>query len=416
MKLVEQHIIKSNHKYYKELRDLMHISKNLYNTALYEIRQYYFDAKDDDSKKYKYLNYYAIWKLLKDRNDENYRALDSHCAQETLKILDQNFSSFFALLKKKNAGLYTERVRIPKYLSKEGHFLLQYSQLSYKFLEDGIIKIPKTKMVFYTKKRNIKMVRFIPKNGYIVFEVIYEVDDIKLKQDNGNYLSIDLGLNNLATCTSNFSQSFIINGKPLKSINQYYNKKLAKLKSELEIKNNKKSSKQTQKLTLKRNSKIKDYLHKTSKYIINQAVNKSLNTIIIGKNKEWKQEINIGRVNNQNFVQIPFNQLISLLSYKAKLKGINVLLQEESYTSKASFLDNDNIPTFKKGQIVSDEEKQFSGKRIKRGLYQSQDGKLLNADVNGSLNILRKNLKVASDDLLSPTCRGLVFNPVKINF
>ena len=414
MILVEQHIIKSNHPSFKVLDDLCFKSKNLYNCALYEVRQHYFKSLIDTSQKYKYLNYFSINSLLKDT--EQYKALQSQCAQQTLKVLDQNFSSFFALLKKKKAKDYTERVQIPKYLKPDGRFMVKFpsNSLSKKYLEDGIIKIPKTSLKFFTKQTNIKEVRFIPRNGYISLEVVYEVKDQVLKTDNQRYLSIDLGLNNLATCTSNVSPAFIINGRPLKSMNQFYNKTLAKAKSELEIKNKAKSSKKIKKLTLKRNNKIKDYLHKATKQVINQVVDNSLNTIIIGKNKEWKQEINIGRVNNQNFVQVPHSQFISILSYKAKLKGINVLIQEESYTSKASFLDNDNIPTFKKGQIVSDEEKQFSGKRTKRGLYVSGKGISLNADVNGSLNIMRKYLKASSDDLISPACRGLVFNPVKV--
>lgn len=414
MILVEQHIIKSNHPSFKVLDDLCFKSKNLYNCALYEVRQHYFASKDDPGIKYKYLNFYETNRLMKD--NQWYNSLQSQAAQQTLMLLDQNFKSFFALLRKKLAKDYTERVQIPKYLKPDGRFMVKFpsNSLSKKYLEDGIIKIPKTSLKFFTKQTNIKEVRFIPRNGYISMEVVYEVKDQVLKTDNQRYLSIDLGLDNLATCASNKIKPFIINGRPLKSMNQFYNKKLAKLKSELEIKNKAKSSKKTKKLTLKRNNKIKDYLHKAAKQVINQVVDNSLNTIIIGKNKEWKQEINIGRKNNQNFVQVPFNQFVQMVTYKAALLGINVIQQEESYTSKASFLDNDNIPTFKKGQIVSDEEKQFSGKRTKRGLYVSGKGISLNADVNGSLNIMRKHLKVSSDDLISPTCRGLVFNPVKV--
>ena len=225
-------------------------------------------------------------------------------------------------------------------------------------------------------------------------------------------MSIDLGIDNLASCSSNVFNSFIINGKPVKSINQYYNKKKAKLQAELELKNKKKSSKQIQNLTLKRNNKIKDYFHKASRYIVNQLVNQSINTLIIGKNDGWKQETNIGNVNNQNFTSIPHQMFINQLKYKCQLEGINVIEQEESYTSKVSFFDNDFIPTYQ----VNDELFKSSGKRIKRGLFRTQNGLLINADINGSLNIMRKYLNEVCDEIISPANRGLVMNPVKIQF
>ncbi len=279
-------------------------------------------------------------------------------------------------------------------------------------LEKGIIKLPKTNIQFKTKQKNIKQVRIVPKNNYLVLEVVYEATIKELLKDNKRYMSIDLGIDNLTTCSSNVSKSFIINGKPVKSINQYYNKKKARLQSELELKNKKKSSKQIQNLTLKRNNKIKDYFHKASRYIVNQLVNQSINTLIIGKNDGWKQETNIGKKNNQNFVNIPHQMFIKQLKYKCQLEGINVVEQEESYTSKVSFFDNDFIPTYQ----VNDELFKSSGKRIKRGLYKTSNGLLVNADINGSLNIMRKYLNEVCDDLISPANRGLVMNPVKIQF
>ena len=225
-------------------------------------------------------------------------------------------------------------------------------------------------------------------------------------------MSIDLGIDNLASCSSNVTNSFIINGKPVESINQFHDKKKARVKSELELKNKKKTSKQLQNLTLKRNNKIKDYFHKASRYIVNQLVNQSINTLIIGKNDGWKQETNIGNVNNQNFTSIPHQMFIIQLKYKCQLEGINVVEQEESYTSKVSFFDNDFIPTYQ----VNDELFKSSGKRIKRGLYKTKDNLLINADINGSLNIMRKYLNEVCDDLISPANRGLVMNPVKIQF
>lgn len=255
----------------------------------------------------------------------------------------------------------------------------------------------------WTNKQNVQQLRFIPKNGYIMFEIVYNKKEKGLMYDNGNYLGIDLGLNNLASCVSNTGSCFIINGKPLKSINQYYNKRLAYLKSKL--KGNKQVSRQIRSLTNKRNNKIKDYLHKASRVLINHVVSNGINTIVIGHNRCWKQEINIGKRNNQNFVSIPFNMFISMISYKATLEGINVKIVEESYTSKCSFLDNE--------QICKHEG--YAGRRIKRGLFKTSSGSIINADINAAFNIIRKSAKEAFDVSTLPGGRGFWWNPVRIS-
>ena len=231
-----------------------------------------------------------------------------------------------------------------------------------------------------------------------------------MKEDNGNYLSIDLGIDNLCACSSNISNSFLIDGKRLKSINQRYNKYKSKLQSELPA--NKYWSNKLNDITKKRNFRINNYLHNTSAYIMNHAVSNNINTIIIGYNKEWKQDINIGRINNQKFLEIPFYTLVNQIIYKGQMNGIRVVLQEESYTSKASFFDNDHIPTYKKGNSVP---LKFSGTRIKRGLYKTGSGLSVNADINGSLNILRKYLKCNSDAIIQSADIGFVVNPLIIN-
>ena len=403
MKLVEQHIIKSNNVLYRELDNLCFLSKNLYNQALYRIRQQFFKDKT-------FKNYSEVNRELHDENQVDYRALPANSSQETLKLVNYNYSSFFKSLQKE-----IKSARIPGYLDKtKGRQIVVYNHMTLpsNLLEKGIIKLPKSNLQFRTKQKKINQVRIVPKNNYIVLEVIYEASIKELLKDNKRYMSIDLGIDNLASCSSNVSKSFIINGKPVKSINQFYNKKKSRLQSELEIKNKKKTSKQLQNLTLKRNNKIKDYFHKASRYIVNQLVNQSINTLIIGKNDGWKQETNIGKKNNQNFINIPHQMFINQLKYKCQLEGINVVEQEESYTSKVSFFDNDFIPTYQ----VNDELFKSSGKRIKRGLYKTSDGLLINADINGSLNIMRKYLNEFCDDLISPANRGLVMNPVKIQF
>ena len=404
MILVEQQIIKSNHPHFNELRGLMSVSKSLYNMALYNVRQHYFESKNDDSVKYKFLSYVENWKKLK--TTEVFQTLDSHCGQEIIKLVDKGFRSFFTLICKRKQGDYQERCSIPKYKDKNEYCPLIFPQ--FPKIKNGVIKVPKSKMTFKTKVENVKQFRFIHKGNHIVLEVLYEVEEPALLADNGKYVAIDLGIDNLCSVSSNCCNSFIINGKPVKSINQYYNKKKARLQKRIKKCQNKSKSKRINRLTEKRNRKVKDYFHKTSRFIVNQLVSNQINTLIVGYNKGWKQEVNIGKRNNQKFVQIPFNTLLDMLHYKCNLVGISVIVTEESYTSKCSFIDNEEI---KKKEV-------YDGKRTKRGLYKSKDGRTINADINGSYNIMRKGLvKVALDDRIIsyPECRGFVYNPDKFN-
>ena len=330
-------------------------------------------------------------------------------ASQSCRRSGKDFKSFFALICKKNRGEYTSRCSIPKYKDKDGFNVIIYegSDFNKKQIEHGIIKIPKSKVVIKTKQTSIKQVRIIPRGNHLVVEVLYEAEESTLLEDNGRYAAIDLGIDNLCSIASNCCNSFIINGKPVKSINQYYNKKKAKLQKRVKKCQNHNKSKRLNKLTEKRNRKVKDYFHKASRYIVNQLVSNRINTLVIGYNKGWKQEVNIGKRNNQKFAGIPFMMLRDMLSYKCSLEGINVIVTEESYTSKCSFIDNEEI---KKKEI-------YLGKRTKRGLYKSKDGKLINADINGSYNIMRKGLKkVALDSKVTYSeCRGFVYNPDKFN-
>lgn len=368
MILTERHIIKETDNRFAELDNLCYLSKNLYNAGLYTVRQYYFNNN-------KFLSYVSNVSIMSATDNIDYRTLPSKVSQQTLKLVEQNFKSFFGSLKAK-----VGKVKIPKYLPKDGRQVVVYTNqaVSKKWLTKGLIKLSNCEALIKTNVKDIKQVRIVPKGNHIVVEVLYEADEKILKEDNGRYCSIDLGLNNLATIGSNVIKPIIVNGKPLKSINQYYNKKLAKLKSNLN--GNKKTSKRIKSLTLKRNNKIKDYLHKASRLIINHLISNNINTLVIGKNDGWKKEIRIGKRNNQNFVQIPHTTFVNMLQYKAKLEGINVILQEESYTSKCSFLDNEDIC----------KHVEYKGKRIKRGLFRTKLNRLINADLNGALNILKK--------------------------
>ena len=371
MYLTERHIIKNN----KELDMICFKSKNLYNKALYLVRQHYFNTKS-------YLDWIKIDRLMVGSKDVDYYTLPTKVSKQTLMLLDRNFKSFFALLKKKKNNTYDKPVRIPRYLDKEGRYITTFPKdaVSKKSLKKGLIKLSSLSIEIPTKvtESDLVEVRVLPRNNHHVVEVVYKVDDVEPKSDNRRYASIDLGLNNLATVSSNVVKPFIINGRPLKSINQYWNKEKSRLQSLL--KGNKKTSKRIESITNKRNNKVKDYLHKSSKMLVNFLVSNDISTLVIGYNEEWKQNINIGKRNNQSFVNMSFYTFIKQLEYKCKLEGISVILTEESYTSKCSFLDNESV----------EKHENYLGKRIKRGLFRSAKNRIINADLNGSLNILKK--------------------------
>lgn len=407
MQLTERHIINNSHSLYKECDELCFKSKNLYNYALYLIKQEINKTIEEKEKGLRenihYLNYYDINKIMIQTQQPDYVALPRKVSNQTLMALDRNWKSFFKSIRdyKKNSSKYYNTPKPPKYLHKIcGRFLTTYEKgaISKTYLKNNIISLSGTNIKLKTKQTNINQVRIVPLLDQYVIEVIYTKEDVIKLSDNQKYLSIDLGINNLATITTNIKKikPLIINGKPLKSINQYYNKHNSELKSILEKRNKKKQSKQLNKLTIKRNNKINDYLHKASRHIVSLAKEKEINTIIIGKNENWKQNSNIGKKNNQNFVNIPHSRFISMIRYKSEKEGINIILQEESYTSKASFFNLDEIPTYKKSL---EDKYSFSGYRVKRGLYKLKDDKrTINADVNGSYNILRKAIPNAFAD------------------
>lgn len=399
MILVEKHIINENHSYFNECDILCFKSKNIYNQGLYNVRQYYFENK-------KYLTLKENFHKIK--YQESYKELPRKVSNQTIKLIDKNFKSFFSLLKNE-----TIKNKIPHYLDKEnGRYVTIFEKQALglrEFKKTGCIHLSQTNISVKTKITDfnlIKEVRIIPRGNHYVIEVVYE-RECKIN-NNTKIASVDPGLNNLATITfDSGSQPYIINGKPLKSINQYYNKGKAELQSILEKQYGRKTSKKIKKLTYKRNNKINDYLHKSSRILVNQLVSEHVGTIVLGKNIGQKQDSNIGKVNNQNFVGIPTFKFLDMIKYKCELEGINVIWQEESYTSKASFLNSDFIPTYGK----DNPEYQFNGKRIKRGLYKTCDGKLINADVNGSYNILRKAIPNAFVNGIE----DVAVHPVRLN-
>ena len=368
---------------YDELDGMMFLSKNLYNTCLYTERQKFFEKRDSkDSTLKGFLTDFELSKKLQDEDNPDYRALPSAVSQQVCKQVYLAYKSFFSLFEK---GM---KPKLPKYLDKEkGRNKLSFTKnaFSQSKLKSGIIKFIKFDCSFklpeYIDPESVQQIDIIKtQNKTIKILIIYSTDKVPLKEDNNRVLGIDLGLNNLMSVVSNTNdfKPLIYDGKYLKSVNQFCNKQVSNLKS---LSKNL-STKRICSIYRNRMNKINSCLHRYSSDLINQAVSNNFNTIVIGKNTSWKQEINLGRRNNQNFVYIPFNSLINKIKYKASLKGIKVIETEESYTSKCSFFD-DEFPC---------KHDTYQGERIHRGLFKSSKG-TINADLNGALNIIRKVFK-----------------------
>ena len=381
MDLTEKEIIYSTDERFVLIKDLCHLSKNLYNAALYDVRQYYFETKS-----------YRTWqsqKLVFTKNhNPDYYALQSNLAGEVLMQVGRQFIGFFN--DKSN-----KKKRIPKYKNKNGYNIITFPKLAiskyikfdrYKQLYTYTLCKKSYNLKIQSSNPNIKMVKFVYDEAKDLIKCfkIYEVEQPELKSDNSRYFSIDPGLNNIVSIYNNIGiRPFLYNGRPIKSINQYYNKTNAKLHSELPA--NVKSSKRLKQLSFKRNNKIDYEMHKISTHIINEAVKNDISKIFIGNNIGWKSTIKMGKRNNQNFVNIPHTKLFNQLLYKGLLNGIEVIFTEESYTSKASFFDKDELPIYDETT-----KHKFSGRRISRGLYKDSKGNLWNADLNGGGNIMRK--------------------------
>ncbi len=406
MQLVEQHIIGKSDPRYSIIDEAAFKSKNLYNAANYEIRQAFI-------REGKYLNYRKTQRCM--QSHEAYKALPAKVSQQILMLLDKNWKSFFEGLEayKKDSSAFLGRPKLPKYKDKiRGRNILIYTDQAVSRnlnnREQGIIKLSMLAIIVKTKQKEIDQVRIVPRNGYYMIEVVYEKAVKQVPMNSTYYAGIDIGMNNLVALTSNKPafQSVVVNGRPIKSVNQFYNKRKAELQKKL---GHTSTTKRIERITNKRNRRINHYLHTVSKRIIDLLVEEKIGVLCIGKNDAWKQEVNMGKRTNQNFVQIPHARLVQMFTYKAELVGIAVKITEESYTSKASFLDRDSLPVSKPG----DETKYaFSGKRVKRGLYRASNGRYINADINGAGNIIRK---VAPDAFGSEGVEDFVVHPVRMN-
>lgn len=391
------------------LRELCRLSKNLYNVGLYTVRQYFFEER-------KHLRYESAYHLCKD--NENYSLLNTDIAQQTLKVVDRTFRGFYGLIKAVKTGAYQQKVRLPHYLPKDGYFVLIIPRIKVK---DGFFKVPMSpafKKQFgeialtfpeRLKEETIKEIRIHPKYNARFFEVefVSKVEPEPVETVSGNVLSIDLGLDNLATCVDTSGASFIVDGRKLKSINQWFNKENARLQSIKERQKIERLTERQVRLYINRSNQVRDYLNKAARLIIDHCISGKIECLIIGFNQGMKQNINLGRRTNQNFVQIPFYTFRNKLKSLCERYGLSYKEQEESYTSLSSFLDSDDLPVYNADKPAT---YQFSGKRVKRGLYRSRDGHLINADCNGAANIGRKSKQNGFTGL----SRGCLAQPLRI--
>lgn len=397
--LTERHIIRENHVFFDECARLSFLAKNLYNATLYAQRQSFFNPD------VKFINYYDVNKEFTDNNQFDYRALPAKVSKQVQMLVDKSFKSYFTLLKKKNKGGYDKPVKIPRYLDKtKGRFVVPYPKDAISLKTDGFVKLSKTDISIPTRidKDSIVGVRIVPKGNHYIIEVLYDVVKPTIEVDYSRVAFVDPGLNNLMAVTSNVFNPILYNGKPIKSINQLANKNASKRqglrnpwKPNVKTKNKDRvqqvifprlesdNSKLTKLIWSKRSNRINDYFHKVTTNLMNHLVLYDIKTVVMGHNIGQKQDIKLGNFTNQNFVNIPYTKLINMLEYKCQLAGINFIVHEESYTSLCSFVDREDIC----------KHKDYFGNRVERGLFETSFGLLINADVNGSLNIGRKYLE-----------------------
>jgi putative transposase len=401
MQLVERHVIKRADSRFQAIDRAAFASKNLYNAANYVVRQAFIHEGV-------YLPYHDMDCRM--HQQEAYQALPAKVAQWVLRLLEKNWQSYFAALAAWQAdpSKFLGRPRLPGYKDKQkGRNLLVYTvqALSVPALRAGMIVPSMLGITVKTRCKSVQQVRVIPRIGFYVVEVIYEQEPILAGVNPALHAGVDVGLTNLAMLTSD-KPGFVprvVNGRPVKSINQFYNKRRAELQSQLGAAH---TSWRLERMTAKRTRRIDHYLHTASRRIIDLLVAEGIGALVIGKNPLWKQEVRMGRRTNQNVVSVPHTRFIEMLTYKAALEGIQVLVTEESYTSQASFLDGDPLPVYDPMQPAPT----FSGRRVKRGVYRAADGRHINSDVNGAYNIMRK----VAPEAFAQGSRGCVVHPVRL--
>jgi len=380
----------------KNISGLCHLSKNLYNEANYIVRQEF-------SKTGRWIRNYDLDHLL--HQSDNYKSLPSQTSQQILKLVDESWKSFFNTMKeyKKHPEKFRGRPKIPRYKKKNGEYILVFTSWR-KGIEKGWLILPKkVGLKIRTRiKEGLRQVRIIPKGvGYVV-EIIYEKMLNVVEKDKERIAGIDFGSVNIITMVNNIGEKPIVvkdDGCGIKSINQFYNKRKSELQSIYDLQNIKDGDK-LKRLRVKCEKKAKDYIHKLTRFIVNWCTRYNIGLIIFGYNKNWKQNVKIGKRNNQMFTQIPFADIIERTQYKAEEIGIEVKVQEESYTSKCSFLDNESV----------EQHEKYLGRRKTRSLFRSGDGTIIHADVNAGYNIIRKAIPKA---FISGRIGGCGLHPVQ---
>jgi len=394
VKRVEHIWLKDN----KTFSSLAHLSKNLYNEANYIIRQEFF-------KKGKWIRYNELNKLLLEES-ENYRALPAQTAQHVLMLLDKSWKSFFKAIKiwKVHPEKFLRRPRIPGYKEKNGEHILVFTKQQAKLKNGWLILPKKVGLKVKTRlKEGLREVRIIPKGVGYTLEIVYEKVIKVIERNKERIAGIDIGVRNLITMVNNIGEPpIVVKGGVAKSINQFYNKEKARARSAYDLQGIKKGKK-VKRLSVKRERKLNDFFHKVSRLVVDWCVVHEIGTIVIGHNDNWKQEVELSKRNNQTFVQMPFAKLIQQIGYKAEEKRIEVKEQEESHTSKCSFLDGEPIEHYE----------EYVGKRKSRGLFRSAKGVIINADVNAAYNIIRKAVPKAFAKAEADGIEGVGLHPVR---
>ncbi|WP_049996384.1 RNA-guided endonuclease InsQ/TnpB family protein [Halococcus sediminicola] len=405
-KSLRQNLRSLDREEYQILRKMSRLSKNLYNRHLYEVRQHYFDNGE-------YLNYYNTYNQIK--SNENYELLPSQAAQQTMKQADKGFQSFFKLIEKKKEGKYQANCSPPNYLEKDGFHPITFPNQSFQLKEDYIrVGVPKQFREEYgfsrkeiripftyeeVRQSEIKQLQILPKSNaeYFEYRIIYEEDAEEVETEEETFLSIDLGVDNLATCVDHSGRSFILDGRALKSTNRWYNKRRAKLQSIKDKQGIERETNRMQRIRRKRENKIHDYFNKAVRGLVDYCVEHRIEKVIVGDAKGWKKDSDLGDRTNQSFSSIPHDKFKQKLKHKLEEKGIEFKLQNESHTSKCSFLDNEPV----------EHHEEYVGTRRNRGLFVASDGTELNADVNAAANIARKHKGKPNTELFDSSVDGV---------
>lgn len=399
---VEKHVIREINPYYQMLRCYCHRAKNLYNRTNFVVRHQFIENN-------KWLRYFDLDKMIRSEFIDYRLMPTAQTAQQLIKNLDAAWSAFFRSIKdwSKNKDKYNGKPKMPKYLKTDGYYPVTIPNQACK-IKNGVLNFPRAFYGFqvHTKCQDrsdfisFQQIRIVPKMRRVVIEVIYKIRVVCEKTDNGRYIGIDTGVDNLAAAANNFgAPAFVVNGRPVKSINQFYNKMIAHYSSVTKMMNHRDFSKRMQRIAIKRSNKLNDYLHKASRYIVDWCAEHDVCKIIIGKNVNMKNGISLSHKVNQSFVQIPFYSLISMIQYKAREIGVAVVTTEESYTSGTSFID-DEMPV---------KENYNNKRRVHRGLFMSNDGISINADLNGAYQIMKKVVQLKWDS-------GCASHPVVVCF